>query len=439
MANHRSAWMTGILLAGLLPWAIPLAAVGDGAAKRWQFTFLERIREESSDNISCLDEAKTDSSAYLRFKTSLGVLWQPTPSLQLNVKLSNEFRHYLAPKSDPALRRNFGLNEVFVDQLWLRWKKPFSLPLDVTVGRQDMVFGEGFIFFDGTPLDGARSAYFNGLRLDWHLGNNSGMTAFYVNQPRLDRWLPVIHEVPQALVEQTEAAVGLHFSGRLRRTAVEAYLLRKTQRLHAALPDAGVDVLGGRLQHPISARISLTAEGALQGGHRGPAQRRALGGHFHLDQTTGGSGLLPAQITLGGFALSGDDRSTADRFEGWDPVFSRYPKWSDSYVLLLGREDRAAFWSNISSLYGSIAWRLLDPLKLTMQFHFLGAPQRTEATGLWSGAGRVRGRLFIARLNWEASRNLSGRMILETFTPGSFYFAGARAYAWVQFEMLLRL
>jgi hypothetical protein len=429
-----------MFLQGLLfPLLQAQTAAGQTAPKRWQFTFLERVREESWDNVTSLTDTGTDSSAFLRVKTSLGFRWQATGALNVVFKVSNEFRYYISPKTDMRVKKNFDLHELFVDQIYLQWQKPFSLPLKITAGRQDMQFGEGFLVLDGSPLDGSRSTFFNGIRLDWDLGRKNTLTGFYVKQPRLDTVLPIINDVNQGMIEQAEEGFGVYFSGLLRKTVLDAFLMRKNVCDYQALPESGITVLGARFQHPFSARLSLTGEGAWQTGTYGEMKRRALGGYFHLDFQTKLPAPLPTQLVLGGIYLSGDDRGTPDRYEGWDPFFARWPKWSDSFIYLLVREDRVAFWTNLTSLYGGAVWQLLPPLKFSLHVHRLGAAERTGSSAFLSGAGLDRGLLVVARLQLDVNRNLSGHFIWESLRPGNYYFPGARSYAWLRFEFQYKL
>ena len=147
-----------------------------------------------------LNDSGTDSSAYLRLRTSIIAQWLPSEKWEVNLRLTNENRYYLAPKSDPKLKKNFDVNEVFVDQLNVKWKNPGRLPLTVTLGRQDLMLGEGFLIFDGGPLDGSRSAYFNGLRLDYALKNKNNLT-FFLCPPAQNRH-------PAAAPQRRETADG---------------------------------------------------------------------------------------------------------------------------------------------------------------------------------------------------------------------------------------
>ncbi|NMD09824.1 MAG: hypothetical protein GYA74_01470 [Acidobacteria bacterium] len=57
---------------------------------------------------------------------------------------------------------------------------------------------------------------------------------------------------------------------------------------------------------------------------------------------------------------------------------------------------------------------------------------------LWSGRGTRRGDLGILKVVYEISPHWQGHFLWEHFRPGDFYFSGARGYAWIRFELLIR-
>lgn len=421
----------------LLVSAAALAAETAAAAPRLKFYFWERVRQESWDNTTGLNDGATDSSSYLRFRTSLGVHWLPSEKWEVNLRLTNENRYYMAPKSDPKLKKNYGANEVFFDQLNVKWKNPGSLPLTLTVGRQELMLGEGFLIMDGGPLDGSRSAYFNALRLDYALKGKNTLTFFFMRQPRTDTLLPRLNDVSQAMLEQEEQGIGFYFSGLMKKTGLEAYLFRKDTYEAGSLPAGALHVAGARLVHPFTDKLSLTAEGAIQLGTLGENSRSGLGGYFHLDRKLGWKFPLPLQFTLGGIYLSGDDPAS-ENFEGWDPAFSRWPKWSDSLIYLRARETRVADWSNFISLYGLLQFEPMEKVKLNLAWHHLLAPEKTLPSAVLSGTGRGRGDLFIIKITYDIGQHMAGRFIWEGFRPGNFYIRGASPYSWVQFELVFR-
>ncbi len=436
------------ILAGLIPALLavfPILPAGQntpaaGAEKRstLKFTFTERIREESSDNVTGLDDSASDSSSYVRFRTSVMGQWTPGENLELTVRLTNENRYYLAPKSDPKLHKNYDINEVFFDYLYVKWKNPARLPVTLTLGRQDLMLGEGFIIFDGGPLDGSRSAYFNAARADWAVGGKNMLTMFYVYQPATDTILPRLHDVGQKMVEQAEEGYGFYFTGAWRKVAFESYFFRKNIRATEALPSSGYFTLGTRVQVPFGSNLTLAAEGAYQFGTLGEIDRRGLGGYFHLDYRTGAAFPWPAQVTFGGLFLSGDNPATADKYEGWEPAFSRWPKWSESLIYLFAKESKPAYWSNLVSLYGVLNFALADNVKLALTWHHLTAAERTPPTAFLSGQGTGRGDLGIVKLTYDISSHVQGHFLWEEFKPGDFYFPGAQSYAWVRFELMFR-
>jgi hypothetical protein len=404
----------------------------DKPAPRLKLIFVERFRFEAWDNAVSLDDAAADANAYTRNRTTLGLIWHPLKDLEVLGKLSNEFRVYLAPKTTP-----FSWNEVFFDNLYLKWKVPGRVPFTITAGRQDINLGEGFVIADGTPGDGSRSYYFNALRVDAGLAKGHTLTAFAHATEETDRYLPVIAPVPRMLAEQPDRALALYYAGTFGKAKVDAYAVLKATEANTAWPVAArTDTFGARAVAPLAKKLVLTAEGAYQGGSSGDAGRSAYGTIAHLDYDLAGRLGFLRSFVLGGILLSGDDPATA-RLEGWDPVFSRWPKWSESYIYTFIRESRSSYWSNLTSLYAQLAFDLGERVDGHVMVMPMGASHAQPGV-FPGGPGRGRGTLCRARLNYKLSRYFTGRVIWEHFMPGSFYAPGASGYDWLQFEMIFR-
>lgn len=422
--------------------AVIVAASGSGSAgaegkqakkePRLSLVFVERFRFEAWDNAVSLDDSANDSMAYTRTRTTLGLRWLAAKNVEVLGKVTNEFRVYVTPKDRP-----FNWHEVFFDNLYLKWDIPGRPPLTVTAGRQDIRLGEGFIIADGTPGDGSRSYYFNAVRVDASLNKSNKLIFLAHAQETHDKYLPVVHDRTQSLAEQPERVLGVYYEGGLGRTRLDAYLMRKTTEATETWPVAGrIDTLGVRGRLPVMKRLSLTGEAAYQTGRHGEAGRSAFGGLFHLDYEVEKAVPLVKTLTLGGVFLSGDKPGTA-RLEGWDPVFSRWPKWSEGYIYTLTRESRSAYWSNLSSLYGSVGFDLGSRADAVLTAHFLGA-EEARPDGFPGGAGLNRGLLLNGHLNFTISKHLSGHFIWEHFNPGSFYRPGASPYNWLRFELIFK-
>jgi hypothetical protein len=420
--------------------AAALAAVLTGLPARAQtapeprlkLIFVERFRFEAWDNAVSLDDAAADAAAYSRVRTTFGLSWKAAKNLEVLGKFTDEFRVYLAPKGQA-----FDWNEVFFDNLYVKWTIPGRVPVTITGGRQDINLGEGFVIADGTPLDGSRSHYFNALRLDVALAKGQTLTAFAHATETTDRYLPVINPVPRALVEQPERALALYYAGAFGKTRVDAYAVRKTTAATEGWPiPTRVDTFGVRAVAPLAKPLVLTAEGALQTGSFGDAGRSAYGAIVHFDWDLTGTLPLLKSAVVGGVLLSGDDPATP-RMEGWEPIFSRFPKWSESYIYTLTRESRPSYWTDLSAFYAQLAFDFGPRSDGHIMVMPMGAGQARPGD-FPGGTGLHRGTLVRGRLNYRLSKFMTGRVVWEHFVPGNFYFPGASSYNWFQLEMLFR-
>jgi hypothetical protein len=431
--HHKPFWpaLGALALAAVALFPVP-APAQDKPAPKLKLIFVERFRFEAWDNAVSLDETSADSNAYTRNRTTLGLSWKPVKNLEVLGKLTNEFRVYLAPKTTA-----FGWNEILFDNLYVKWTLPGRVPVTVTAGRQDINLGEGFVIADGTPGDGSRSYYFNALRVDAGLAKGHILTAFVHATEATDRYLPVVNPVPRTLAEQPERGLALYYAGTFGKTKVDAYAILKSTEATTAWPvPTRTDTFGARAVAPLAKKLALTAEGAYQGGSSGDADRSAYGAIAHLDYDLAGALGFLKSFVLGGILLSGDDPATA-RVEGWDPIFSRWPKWSESYIYTFTRESRSSYWSNLSSLYAQLAF----DLGARSDGHIMVMPMgagHAQAGAFPGGTGLSRGTLTRARLNTKISKYMSGRVIWEHLAPGSFYFPGAASFNWLQFELIFR-
>ncbi len=427
-----------LVIAAALVMALGTVAVAgepsDDEFPNFKFGFSERIRLTSWDNAIDLSDEADSSSTFTRFRTSLSGQWFPNELLELEAKITNEFYYFLNPAD-----RDFTLNETVCDQLCVRLKHLFDSPLTLSLGRQNMMLGEGFVVWDGTPLDGSRTAYFNGARLDWEILPEQMLSFFAVHQPEMDDFLPVGNDQDRGLEDQEESAVGAYFSGRWGEVDGECYyIFKRADASHDRPVDQDVHTFGTRAIVPLADQFTLTAEAALQTGTYGDDSRLAVGGYAYVAYRTDWLTGLPQKLTLGGIYLSGDDPST-DKQEGWEPVFARWPKWSESYIYTLIKENGVAYWTNLASIYARADFELPSDLHLNLDYHHLLAPEKPDpSTEFPGGDGHTRGDLLIGKLSYRINEHTTGHFLCEGFFPGSFYQKGADPYLWVRFELMFR-
>ena len=81
-----------------------------------------------------------------------------------------------------------------IDNLNVQWKKPLDLPATLTVGRQDIFLGDGWLVGDGTPEDGSFTLFLDSARFTYDLKDqHTTIDAIGIVQyARPDAWLPTL-------------------------------------------------------------------------------------------------------------------------------------------------------------------------------------------------------------------------------------------------------
>jgi len=414
-------------------------------AGSYKISFQERVRLETWDNAVSLLRSANSGSSYMRFKSSVMGQWYAGQTVEIAAKITNEFRTYFAPSTN-----SFRMNEIFIDQLYLKWNTKNILEGTLTIGRQNMSYGEGFVILEGTPLDGSRSTYFNAVKYDWNINKENNLSFFALYVPITDD-LPVINgndieasflvDGTWGLAEQKENAFGVYYTGKFSWGGLQSYYIRKNYldpKLSSGQIDANVNVIGGRIVKPLMKELNVTFEGAYQFGKYGSYDRNAYGGYIYFDyKPLWNTNILPKTFTFGTIILSGDDPNTNNN-EGWDPVFSRWPKWSDSYVYTYVKESRISNWSNLISIYASFKFVFDEKTGFNFDYHHMLAPE-DKMNSFTAGNGTLRGDLFIAKLIFEITKNLSGHLLYEHFNPGGYYFNNADSYNFGRVEFTVNL
>ena len=405
---------------------------------KFSLEFSERFRFLSWDNAISLSDDVDAARAFTRHRTSLGGVYDPSDDFEFCLKFTNEFRHYFQPSTT-----EFDINEVFVDQFYARIKKPFDYPVEFTIGRQNIILGEGFVVMDGHPLDGSRGIYFNAVRADWTIKSGHKITAFYSYMDDYDHYLPLINDYEQILVERPEEGICLYYYGGFSRADLQAYYIRKNIDSTAAIPvEESINTIGARVKYPLLKSIDFVIEGAHQFGKRNDNDRSAWAGYSYLNfkpDWNKPNYFLPQAITVGGFLYGGDDPET-DGWEGWEPLFGRWPKWSESFIYTQIQEDYVAYWTNLMSLFVTLNFKLDQNVNLKCDYHHLMAVHEGDSENSFPGGnGQHRGELFIGKLIYKFNNRWSGHILWEHFDPGDYYFDSANSYNWLRTELIFQI
>ncbi len=388
--------------------------------------FSERFRFVSWDNPITLDSSKEKGNSFTRHRTSIGLRWNILKNTTIYFKTTNEFRYYFKPND-----KKFNLHEIIVDNLNIKVKNVFKLPVSLTVGRQNIFLGEGFVVLDGSTYDGSRSAYFDAIRADIDFKNGGQLTIFNLYSGRTDKILPIINKKDQLMNEHNLKGFGLYYRGKIKKSKFDLYFINKqSDSKDNGTWNLSVNTIGSAITLVLAKKTDFTTEIAVQSISSNGVKRVSFGAHFHLDQSFSGNGLMK-KITLGGIYLSGKNG-------GWDPMFARWPKWSESYIYTLIKENRLANWSNYSSLYVSSTIGLFRNTLLKTTLNFLGAPEKNSVPIFPGGDGHFRGVMLINRIIFHIRKHFSGHFLWEYFKPGNFYFDNAKSCNWLRFELMYK-
>ncbi len=432
---------------------LPMVTLGadDTQYPKFKLGYSQRIRIETSDNVKSFSKAAGAGFCYVRNRMNLSLLTNPMRNMTIGLGLATEMRYNLVPEN------GYAPDEIFFDQLYIKLDSIIGKQANLTLGRQNIMLGEGFLVMDGGPLDGSRSSYFNAARLDYYINPKHSLSLIYLYQPQYDKYLPAIDDIDKAMVEQPQEGIILYHTGKIGKLDLQSYFIRMNLRETDTRPLWNINCPGFRLQYPLSSRLKLTGEAAYQFGQKkrhttdydgypiiDSLDQSAVGFYLYGEYTTGWPIHFPKNFTLGTIYLGGRNNRSYKTAE-WNPLFGRWPKWSDSYIYALIAEQGVAYWTNLNSYFIKTSIDILPDLILSLDFHHM------MSLKAWNGGVR-RGELIISRLTFKANEHLSGHFIWEGFSPGDYhhathiyydpyphyYYTRADRYGWARMEMMLK-
>ncbi|MDT8323138.1 MAG: hypothetical protein RRA94_03420 [Bacteroidota bacterium] len=379
---------------------------------------------------------------FSRHRTIVGATWTPLPELALRAALANEFfrwyRHVDAP--------DFTFDEIFFENLFLRWQ-PGTLPLMLTLGRQNMIFDEGFVMMDGGPLDGSRAIYFNAARLDLLPATGHTVTLFALRQPRQDDLLPVLEAADRALLEVPTDAAGLYYTHDTGGGRGSAYYLYTHEEQDDAYDDSFArkvfrHTIGGRYSRSLVDGWRVTAEGNVQFGtghfRPGIAEQQQRAWSWYAYATWQAADHPALSVDAGMYQYSGGRYDAGEGTQGdqhFAPLFARWPKWSESFIYtLIPLRGGVATWSNLLAPFLRLTWRVPPPLTVHATLQHI---RESHESG---GEGKDIGTLLILQAQIDAGHGLTGHALLERMwlRPDDVTVT-ADSYLWARLELRYRL
>jgi hypothetical protein len=380
-----------------------------------------RLREHWTNNDRTLNEdAANHEWHYQRARQRLWLTGTPCPDLEINARLVWEFYNYCWPNT--SNRRDFNVDEAMFDILNVKWKSPFGLPATVTVGRQELMFGDGWLVLDGTPLDGSRTISFDAARITYDLKDiKTTADIVYINQTsREDRWIePFNHQAQTRFTsENDEQGVILWVANKsLEKTEIDGFFIWKHDEKQLSTGDnADIYAFGPRVVHNFNDNWRYTGQFAIEAGEKNDANICAFGTvndltySFHDPKNN----RLRTQFEY----LSGD----TNQDKGFDILWGRWPQWSEILANTWALETRPAQYTNLYRVGWGWALNPSDKTEFSLNYNLFFANQNPKAgTAGFSDNAKFRGQLLTALLTYKFNPHVSGHLLGEVFAPGNYY------------------
>jgi len=377
----------------------------------FEYGFEQRVRNENWNNIFDYRDATDDERGQVRYRTRLWMNLPVTHLVDLHVGLGQETNQIFQPHTPTHF------DEVIFETAYVDIKKLFAKGLYLRFGRQNIIKGEGFLFMEGGPWDGSRAIYDNAAVLGYER-KKSKLELIGIFDPRVDRFLPRINDKCRQLIEWNESALGLYYTdNNLKKTSIEAYSFYKREfgDIRAPTnpqyqPDRYLYTTGGRAVQKLPRAFSLTGEFAGQWGHERPNRDiRATGGYAYVKKNYGEQNRH--SVSFGYWGMSGQ----------WDPLFARWPKWSELYIYTQFKEKGVSYWTNIGMWQGEAIYVPWKPLSLRGTYYHMNAFHPFAGSPLLYSTGATRGDMYQARADLKVNKNWWGHVLYENMVPGSYY------------------
>jgi len=411
-----------------------------------------RARNEYFNNLLTLNPKATyHEQDYFRFRGRVWTTLTPLDDLSVFTRLTTESRDWLQPAGFTPFKGRTGVDytEGIIDGLNVKWKNVLDQPATLTVGRQDIMLGDGWLVGEGTPNDGSWTLYLDSARLSYELKDQH--TVFeaigILQNARDDSWLPTINNQNRAESEQNEkGAIFSVANTSVRAANVTGYFIYKNDaRLNGAAgrlgDNADIYTLGARLSGLLGDHWKYSAEGAYQFGRKQDT-------NIHDDATAANPNAAFDYRTLNAFGLnskltwlakdkrnnqlhlsfeflSGDQPGSGND-EMFDVLWGRWPRWSEIGLYSYAAETRIGQEANLIRVGPGWSFTPLKDLDFSAAYYVLLAPESTPTRGaggttLFSHADNFRGHFIQSVLKYKFNAHASGHLLGECLFPGNYY------------------
>lgn len=217
-------------------------------------------------------------------------------------------------------------NKMFLDNAYIDMRYFAELPLHLRLGRQNVMYGSGFVVFDGQSQYASTSLYFDGIKATLEPRDNWKLDILYLKDQENNRDNDSDDDITLS---------GFYFTGHcpVLGGQQEVYLLNKSDEgtgVSNAYSGKDIWMAGLRLTDKFDCGIDYSIEGAYQWGdfdEGANIDQEAWGLKTELGYTLKDVDYTP-RFFIGYTYMSGDDPDTSE-YEGWDSFYGGWPQYGD--------------------------------------------------------------------------------------------------------------
>ena len=150
-----------------------------------------RLREVFTRNLFGVNDQFGDPAGnwnnyhWQRYRGRLSTKVALNEDVDFNTRLTWEFWGHCSPDESftPFFsEKSYDFDEAIFDHFNIQMRNAFDMPLTLTIGRQDIILGTGWLVLDGTPADGSRTIFFDAIRATYDLSDTSKVDLIYIQQ-----------------------------------------------------------------------------------------------------------------------------------------------------------------------------------------------------------------------------------------------------------------
>jgi hypothetical protein len=425
-----------------------------------------RLREVYARNIFSPNKSFGDDASgswnehnWQEYRMRWSTVWTLAPDVTFNTRLVWDFWTITSPQrhfNDALSNQNTDFREMIFDRMNIQWKNAFDAPMTLTVGRQDIILGTGWLVLDGSPADDGRTIFFDAVRATIDMSEKTQLDLIAIKQyDDEETWLtPFNHRDFINTTQKTDedGFIAYLTDKSFDNTQLEAYYIYKKEepsnyakfwqykdKNWSSAPglDAEIHTLGGRIAQQLDSNWSYSAEAAKQFGTRNMESMKGLGTNDKL--TYAFNDELKNELHVGYEYLSGDDPSTTSASEKFDTLWGDWPQMqrgSDLQSYLWTFEGALGEVANLHRVGVGHSFKPNAEWSLSTDYNLMWADQNGVPsapapfdTPAYSANSYFRGQMFSWLAVYSCCKNFSTHFALDYFVPGSFYDESNRDHA----------